>query len=204
MVPPRRGGAALFSSRRAEERARVPRRGDSRLRYDAPVKAKHVTASKPKPRAKPDEEVRRTVARHPRAKFLYEIEETFEAGLVLLGTEVKALREGKAQLQEAFGRFRGRELFLVKCHIPEYRSASQANHEPTRPRKLLLHATELAKLHARVSQKGLTLVPLSLYFNEDGRAKLELALARGRKIYDKREAIRTREARVDVRRASRR
>jgi SsrA-binding protein len=163
-----------------------------------------MPTKKEKPRAKPGEEVRRTVARHPRAKFLYEILETYEVGLVLLGTEVKALREGKAQLQEAFGRFRGRELYLIKCHIPEYRAGAQSNHEPTRPRKLLLHATELAKLHARVSQKGLTLVPLSLYFNDDGRAKLELALARGRKLYDKREAIRTREARVDVRRASRR
>jgi SsrA-binding protein len=166
-----------------------------------------VETKRGKPRAKPakvEAEVRRTVARHPRAKFQYEIVETVEAGLVLLGTEVKALRDGKAQLQEAYARFRGKELFLLKCHIPEYRHGSAANHEPTRPRKLLLHKTELAKLHARVSQKGLTLVPLSLYFNDDGRAKLELALARGRKLYDKREAIRAREARVDVRRAARR
>ncbi len=143
------------------------------------------------------------VATHPRARFEFEIIETFEAGLVLLGTEVKALREGKAQLQEAYARFKGRELFLVKCHILEYRNGMYPNHEAARPRKLLLHAQELAKIHERVTQKGLTLVPLSLYFNEEGRAKLELALARGRKIYDKREAIRNREARENVRRASR-
>ena len=141
---------------------------------------------------------------HPRARFQYEILDTFEAGLVLLGSEVKALREGKAQLPEAYAKFRGEELFLLKCHIPEYRCGAYANHEPTRPRKLLLHAHELAKIRARVAQKGLTLVPLALYFNEQGRAKLEIALARGRKIYDKREALRSREARENVRRASRR
>ena len=153
---------------------------------------------------KPAEEVRLTVARHNRAKFLYEVIETFEAGLSLLGTEVKALREGKATLAESYAKFRGRELFLVKCHIPEYRHGGIHGHEPTRARKLLMHAHELARLHERVTQKGLTLVPLSLYFNAKGRAKLELALARGRKLHDKREAIRAREARVDIRRAARR
>jgi len=166
-------------------------------RYDAAVtKAKQAPAPKgPGPLV---------VARHPRARFQFEILETFEAGLVLVGSEVKALRDGKAQVQEAYARFRGTELFLLKCHIPEYRHGAYANHETGRPRKLLLHAQELAKIRARVTQKGLTLVPLSLYFNEKGLAKLELALARGRKIYDKREAIRTREARTDIRRASRR
>jgi len=158
-------------------------------------------APKPRPRA---ETVRLTVARHARARHLYEVLETVEAGLVLQGSEVKALREGKAQLQESFARFRGEELFLLKCHIPEYRHGSAANHEPMRPRKLLLHAHELAKLHERVTQKGLTLVPISLYFNEQGRAKLELALARGRRLHDKREAIKAREARVQIHRASRR
>jgi SsrA-binding protein len=147
--------------------------------------------------------VRRVVARHARAKFEFEILETLEAGIVLQGSEVKALRDGKAQLQEAYAKFRGTELFLVKLHVPEYRNASWGAPDPGRTRKLLLHRAELARLHAKVSQKGLTLVPLALYFNEDGRAKLELALARGRKIYDKREAIRNREARQVVRRASR-
>jgi SsrA-binding protein len=153
---------------------------------------------------KPGEEVRLTVARHPKAKFLYDILEVVEAGLSLLGSEVKALRDGKATLQESYARFRAGELFLVKCHIPEYRYGSVGGHEPTRARKLLLHAHELTRLRDSVTQKGLTLVPLSLYFNAQGRAKLELALARGRKLHDKREAIRAREARVDMRRAARR
>ena len=156
--------------------------------------------SRPAAKAPP----RHEVARHPRARFLYEIVETVEAGIVLLGSEVKALREGKAQLQEAYARVRGGELWLVKCHIPEFRHASAQNHEPLRPRKLLLHRTELARLRARVEQKGLTLVPLCLYFNGKGLAKLDLALARGRKLHDKREAIRSREARTEIRRASRR
>jgi len=147
---------------------------------------------------------RDVVASHPRARFLFEILETFEAGIVLLGTEVKALRAGKAQLQEAYAKFRGTELWLVKAHFPEYSHGGYMKHEPARSRKLLLHGHELAKINAKVTQKGLTLVPLSLYFNEKGLAKLELALARGRKLYDKREAIRSREARESMRRVSRR
>ena len=155
-------------------------------------------------RGKEEGPPRTLVARHPRARFEFEILETFEAGMALLGSEVKALRDGKAQLQEAYARFRGTELFLLKLHVPEYRHGTSANHEPTRPRKLLLHRHELSRIRARVAQKGLTLVPLSLYFNEKGLAKLELALARGRKLYDKREAIRKREDRESIRRASRR
>ena len=155
-----------------------------------------------RPQAK--EPRRHEVARHPKARFLYEILETVEAGLVLLGSEVKALREGKAQLPEAYARFRDGELWLVKCHIPEYRHSGPVNHEPARTRKLLLHRMEMERLRVQVEQKGLTLVPLALYFNGKGVAKLELALARGRKLYDKREAIRDREAKVDVHRASRR
>jgi SsrA-binding protein len=144
------------------------------------------------------------VARHPRATFLFEILDTYEAGLVLQGTEVKALREGKAQLQESYARFRDGAIWLIKCHIPEYRCGSASNHDPIRPRKLLMHKAELAKLHSRVKEKGLTLVPLALYFNADGRAKLELALARGKKLFDKRETVRKREADREIRRVSRR
>ena len=144
------------------------------------------------------------MARHPRARFLYDILETHEAGLELRGSEVKSLREGHAQLAEAHARFRGTDLFLLKCHIPEYRNGAYANHEPQRPRRLLMHRHELAKLHTAVTQKGLALVPLLLYFNERGRAKLQLALARGRKLFDKREAIRSREAKRSIQRASRR
>jgi len=161
-----------------------------------------VAQPKSVPRRK--DQARKVVAQHPRARFHYEILETFEAGIALLGSEVKALRAGKAQLQESYARFRGTELFLVKAHFPEYTHGGYANHQPARTRKLLLHAAELAKINAKVSQKGLTLVPLSLYFNEKGLAKLELALARGRKIYDKREVIRSREAKENMRRASRR
>ena len=149
-------------------------------------------------------EERHEVARHPRARFQFEILDTVEAGLVLLGSEVKALREGRAQLQEAYARFKGTELWLVRCHIPEYLHGGSRNHDPVRPRKLLLHRHEMARLNARVTQKGLTLVPLALYFNGKGLAKLELALARGRKLYDKREVIRSREARENIRRVSRR
>ena len=147
---------------------------------------------------------RQVVASHPRARFQYEILETFEAGIALLGTEVKSLRSGKAQLQEAYAKFRGTELYLVKAHFPEYVHGGYVKQDPARSRKLLLHAHELAKINAKVSQKGLTLVPLSLYFNEKGLAKVELALARGRKIYDKRAVVRTKEAREQIRRASRR
>jgi SsrA-binding protein len=158
----------------------------------------HARRAKPEPR-------RLEVARHPRARFQYDILETLEAGLALKGSEVKALREGKAQLQEAYARFRNGEVWLVKCHIPEYRcGAGHDSHDPVRPRKLLLHRHEMARLHERVTQKRLTLVPLCLYFNEKGRAKLDLALARGRKLHDKRRAIRDREAKAEVRRASRR
>jgi SsrA-binding protein len=160
--------------------------------------------AQPKSVPRKREQARIVVARHPRARFHFEILETFEAGIALLGSEVKALRAGKAQLQEAYARFRGTELFLVKAHFPEYTHGGYANHQPARTRKLLLHRAELAKINAKVSQKGLTLVPLSLYFNEKGLAKLELALARGRKIYDKREVIRSREAKENMRRASRR
>jgi SsrA-binding protein len=160
--------------------------------------------TKGKPAAEKKGPHRQIVASHPRARFQYEVLETFEAGIALLGTEVKSLRSGKAQLQEAYAKFRGTELYLVKAHFPEYVSGGYVKQDPARARKLLLHAHELAKISAKVSQKGLTLVPLSLYFNEKGLAKLELALARGRKLYDKREVIRSREARDSMRRVSRR
>ena len=160
--------------------------------------------ARPKSRPAAEAPRRDVVARHPKARFLYEVVETLEAGLVLVGSEVKALRERKAQIAESYAKFRGTELYLLKSHIPEYRCGGYSNHEPARARKLLLHAHELRRLHAEVTQKGLALVPLALYFDGKGRAKLELALARGRKLHDKREAIRAREARADMRGASRR
>ncbi|MHC4923074.1 MAG: SsrA-binding protein SmpB [Planctomycetota bacterium] len=144
------------------------------------------------------------VAGNSKARYRFTILETIEAGISLLGTEVKSLRTGNAQLHDAYARFKGSELWLIKCHIPEYSFGTDANHEPMRPRRLLLHKHELKRLKSQVDEKGLTVVPLSLYFNEDGRAKLELALGRGKKLVDKRDTIKSREAKRDIARASRR
>lgn len=145
----------------------------------------------------------RDIAVNRRARHEFHIEETFEAGIALLGSEVKALREGKANLKDSFGRLEGDEVFLWNAHISPYGPASQFGHEPTRPRKLLLHHEEIARLRGKVQERGLTLVPLRLYF-KNGRAKVELALARGKKHYDKRESIKEREVQREIDRAMRR
>src|SRR5919108_3083820 len=126
------------------------------------------------------------VADNRKARFNYEIGPTFEAGLALTGTEVKSLRVGKAAIAEAYADARGGEIWLVNANIPEYLQASRFNHAPKRPRKLLLHRSEIAKLIGAVEREGMTLVPLKLYFNEKGRAKIELAGSRGQKVADKR------------------
>ena len=135
-----------------------------------------------------------------RAQYDYFIEETFEAGLVLVGSEVKSLRDGKANLKDSFGRIGKGEAFLLNAHISPYSAASASNHEPTRTRKLLLHKREIQRLTGKVRERGLTLVPMRIYF-KDGRAKVLLALARGKKSYDKRETIRRKEARREVERS---
>jgi SsrA-binding protein len=147
----------------------------------------------------------RPVATNRRARHDYHIEETFEAGVALLGSEVKSLRGGKASLQDAYAVVRDGEVFLVGVHIPPYPQASVQNHEPTRVRKLLLHRAEIRRLIGKTAERGLTLVPLRLYF-KGNRVKVELALARGRRAYDKREAIARREAEREMgkRRESRR
>jgi SsrA-binding protein len=145
----------------------------------------------------------RDIAVNRKARFEYHVEETFEAGLVLLGSEVKALREGKANLKDSYGRIEGDELFLWNAHISPYGPASQFGHEPTRTRKLLLHREEIARLTGKVKERGLTLIPLRLYF-KNGRAKLELGLARGKKMHDKRDTIREREVRREMDRAMKR
>lgn len=132
-----------------------------------------------------------------KARFEYEILDTFEAGLVLQGTEVKSLRQGKANLQDAFARFDRGELWLYNLHISPYEPGNRFNHDPLRPRKLLLHRRELRKLVGQVEQKGLTLVPLDLHFRR-GIAKVTLALARGKKLYDKRGDVKKREAERDM------
>jgi SsrA-binding protein len=134
------------------------------------------------------------------ARHNYSIEETCEAGLVLLGSEVKSLRDGKANLKDSHARIQKGEAFLVNAHISPYPGANQFNHEPTRPRKLLLHKREIARLTGKTKERGFTLVPLKLYF-KDGRAKVELALARGKKLYDKRETLRRKVAQREVERS---
>src|SRR5262245_2909734 len=124
-----------------------------------------------------------------RARHDYFIDETFEAGMVLTGSEVKSLRDGRANLKDSYARIAKGEAFLVNAHISAYPAANQFNHEPTRTRKLLLHKREIRRLSGRVSERGLTLIPLRLYF-KDGRVKAELGLARGKKLYDKRETMR--------------
>ena len=136
---------------------------------------------------------RRSICKHRRARFDYQIEETFEAGIALLGSEVKSLREGRANLVDSYARISAGEVFLMKAHIAPYEQANRENHDPVRPRKLLLHRSEIRRLTGKLHERGWTLIPLELYF-EGGRAKVELALARGKKRYDKREAIAKRES----------
>ena len=142
------------------------------------------------------------IARNPRARHEYEILEQWEAGLVLSGTEVKALREGRASLIGAFGRVRRGEVFLEGLNIPPYESGNRHNHDPLRTRKLLLHRREIGRLIGAVEQKGLTLVPLALYFRGP-HAKLEIALGRGKKAHDRREDLRRRDAEREMARALR-
>lgn len=136
---------------------------------------------------------RKLIADNRKARFNYEIEDTLEAGIELKGTEVKALREGKSMIAESYASFEGGEFWLINSYIPEYLQANRFNHEPRRKRKLLLHKREMAKLALAVDKDGKTIVPLKLYFNEKGRAKVELALARGKKLHDKRETERQRD-----------
>ena len=128
------------------------------------------------------------VAHNRKARVNYEIGETFEAGLALTGTEVKSLRQGRATIAESYADSRRGEIWLVNANIPEYLQANRFNHLPKRPRKLLLHRRQIDKLIGAVERDGMTLVPLKLYFNEKGRAKIEIALAKGKKLHDKRES----------------
>ena len=136
---------------------------------------------------------KKIVAENRRARFDYFIEDKFEAGIELTGTEVKSLRSGEGSIAESYAAIEGDEVWLINSHIPEYSHGNRLNHQPRRQRKLLLRAREIAKLHGAVTRQGLTLVPLSIYFNGRGRAKIELALARGKKMHDKRETIKDRD-----------
>ena len=136
---------------------------------------------------------RKLVAQNKKARHDYHIEDTYEAGLVLQGTEVKSLRAGRASLVDGFAEVDNHEMWLHGVHIPEYAQGTWTNHAARRKRKLLLNRSEIDKIERRVSEKGLTIVPLSLYF-KDGRAKVEIALAKGKKTWDKRQALATRQA----------
>ena len=144
----------------------------------------------------------RTVATNRRARHEYLILETVEAGLVLRGTEVKALRAGLVNFKDAYATVRNGEAWLLGCHISPYSHGTDANHDPERDRKLLLHRREIARLAGKIAERGLTLVPLRLYFKK-GRAKIELGLARGKKLHDKRSALREREVRREMDKAIR-
>ena len=135
-----------------------------------------------------------------RARYEYHIKENLEAGLVLVGTEVKSLRMGKANLRDAYAVVKDGEIWVNNFHISPYDKGNQFNHDPLRPKKLLLHRREINRLHALQREKGLTLIPLKIYFKE-GRAKMDLAVAVGKKLYDKREDIASRDARRDMERS---
>ena len=135
----------------------------------------------------------KVVADNRKARFNYAIEDTLEAGIVLTGTEVKSIRGGKATIGESYADSRGGEIWLINANIPEYLQANRFNHLPKRPRKLLIHRRQINKLIGAVEREGMTLIPLKLYFNEQGRAKVELALAKGKKLHDKRETEKKRD-----------
>jgi SsrA-binding protein len=164
--------------------------------------AKSGGGAKGKGKDKADGEGLKVVARNRRARHEFDLIEKVEAGIVLTGTEVKSLRNGKASLEESYAGIDGGEVWLYGCDIPEYTQANRMNHKPKRPRKLLLHRREIAKLVAKASEKGFTLVPLQIYF-KNGMAKVEICVARGRKMYDKREAVKKQDARREMDRAAR-
>ena len=143
---------------------------------------------------------RKLIAQNRKARYDYHIDDVFEAGLVLVGTEVKSLRAGRATLGDGFGEITNGEAFLHGVHIPEYTEGTWTNHAPRRVRKMLLNRHEIDKIESKVNERGFTLVPLSMYF-KDGRAKVEIALAKGKRNYDKRQTLRERQDRREAERA---
>jgi SsrA-binding protein len=146
----------------------------------------------------------KVVAENRKARFNYAIEDTVEAGISLTGTEVKSIRSGKTTIAESYADSKDGEIWLINANIPEYLQANRFNHEPKRPRKLLLHRKQINKLVGAVDRDGMTLIPLKLYFNERGRAKLLLAVAKGKKLHDKRETERAKTAEAEARAEMRR
>ncbi|AMV36229.1 SsrA-binding protein SmpB [Planctomyces sp. SH-PL62] len=160
-------------------------------------------AGKSAPKGKPDPDGIKIVARNRRARYDFDLIEKVEAGIVLTGTEVKSLRNGKANLEDAYAEINRGEVWLNGCDIPEYLQANRMNHVPKRSRKLLLHRSEIEKLGSRTSERGLTLIPVAIYFRK-GMAKVEIFIAKGRKTFDKRESVKKKEAKRDMDRALRR
>ena len=150
-----------------------------------------------RPQSAAEFDKKKVVAENRRARFDYAVEQVFEAGIALQGTEVKSLRFGEGTIAESYAEVVGGEVWLINANIPEFSHGNRFNHEPRRPRKLLLKGREINKLHAGVMRQGMTIVPLSVYFNSRGRAKVELALAKGKKAHDKRESIKERDWKRD-------
>jgi SsrA-binding protein len=141
----------------------------------------------------------RIIAKNKKAHYNYEILERIEAGISLLGTEVKSVREGKISLKESYAEIKGGEVFLINCSISPYEPASRFNHDPRRERKLLLHRREIKRLIGKIKEKGLTLVPTKVFFNDKGKVKVEVSLGKGKRAYEKREAIRERDRKRELR-----
>lgn len=160
--------------------------------------------SKKKPKGQAAETGFRNIAENRKARHRFEILEDIECGVVLRGSEVKTLREGKVSLEEAYGRVKQGELWLVNCDIPEYKQANVWNHDPKRPRKLLVHRRELARLGVKAREKGLTLVPLRIYMNERGIVKVSIGVCKGKKLHDKRESLKKADVKRQIDRTMRR
>lgn len=165
--------------------------------------AKKQSGKKKKRKTAPAASQNRPIAENRKARHRFDVLDTLECGIALVGSEVKSLRNGKVSLAEAFGRVRNGEFWLIDCDIPEYTQATIWNHQPKRPRKLLVHQQELRKFANKAHEKGFTLVPLKIYFNQRGIAKVLMGLCRGRKLHDKREAIKKAQVKRDLQRAMR-
>ena len=153
-----------------------------------------------RPQSAAEFDKKKIVAENRRARFDFAIDQVFEAGIALQGTEVKSLRFGEGTIAESYAEVKGNEVWLINSNIPEFSHGNRHNHEPKRPRKLLLSGREINKMYAGVARQGMTLVPLSVYFNSRGRAKVELAIAKGKKAHDKRESIKERDWKRDKQR----
>lgn len=156
-----------------------------------------------KKKKKPETPGQRVVTQNRKARHKFSVLDTLECGIQLVGSEVKSLRDGKVSLEEAYGRVRDGEVWLVGCDIPQYTQSNEWNHDPRRPRKLLLHQREIKKFAGQAHEKGLTLVPLKIYFNARGIAKIQMGLCKGRQMHDKREKLKRQSTERDMRRAAR-